>query len=88
MKPTERRGNPNLATQNKEAKPQLRPGSQVCQCAYCDLYFTGIKPFDRHLKGKGTGDVSCRTVKEMEAIGMNTNSNGVWMYGLPLKAKA
>jgi hypothetical protein len=48
----------------------------------CNLFFTGIAPFDRHLIGFTD---RCRTPEQMREIGMVTNEHGVWMYGLSLE---
>lgn len=70
---------------DREIKAELRPGSRTAQCATCEAFFSGIAPFDRHLLGKGTGDVTCLTADGMRAIGMTQNTYKVWQYGLPLK---
>lgn len=60
------------------SKPVLRPGSPVCQCSMCNLFFAGPDVFDRHLLGFHD---KCRTPEQMRAKGMLTNAHGVWMRG-------
>lgn len=67
-----------------DAKPELRVGGQTCECAGCGLFFTGVKPFDRHQLDDDNG-VICRTETQMLAIGMVANKHGVWSYGIPKK---
>ena len=79
-------------TQAREArdftpKPELKVGGRTCQCGDCGLFFTGLQPFDRHLKNRGTAHVTCRTEKEMQAIGMLPNKHGTWQYGQSLKER-
>lgn len=93
IKPAQRteatKGNPNLATVDKAVRPELRPGSRTCQCPTCDLYFTGLQPFDRHLVSDEDGRIlRCLSVDEMHSIGMVRNRHGVWQYGQSLKAQA
>lgn len=73
---------PDPRTLDTAVKPALKVGSSVCQCALCNLFFTGVAPFDRHLLGFTD---KCRTPKQMRAIGMVTNKHGVWMYGKDLQ---
>lgn len=66
-------------------RAELRPGTRTAQCATCSAFFTGVKPFDRHMVGAEDGDLECLDEDGMKAIGMRQNKYGVWQYGLPLK---
>ncbi len=78
-----------LKSVSKAAKPQLRPGSQVCQCAYCERYFTGVKAFDRHLVRAARGaTVECLTESRMRSTGMLQNEHGVWQSGTTSRQRA
>jgi len=76
----------NLRGGDKPAKKELRAGSPVCQCADCEEYFGGIGAFDMHLIGMGSPKAPrCRTPRQMEAAGLHTNANGVWIQGFGKK---
>jgi hypothetical protein len=66
---------------DRSVKAELRVGSPTCQCSMCDLFFTGISPFDKHQTEAG----GCRTPDQMRAIGMVTNEHGVWQKGVSAK---
>ena len=70
---------------DNDAKAELKVGGRTCQCGDCGEFFTGESSFTRHLMALGTDHVGCRTPKAMLAIGMQRNSNGVWMFGVPKK---
>ncbi len=73
----------NLIDVDKSVKAELKIGGRACQCAECGLFFTGVKPFDRHQiwAGEGKrGNVVCLTPTEMLAAGMGRNIHGVWQY--------
>ena len=72
--------NPNLRDVDKTVKAELRVGSNVCQCAECGAFFTGVRPFDLHLAGTPERR-KCHSPEKMRALGMVQNSNGVWMTG-------
>jgi hypothetical protein len=76
-----RMGNPGLKKVDASPRPRLRVGSSVSQCPTCALFFTGVKPFDRHLLGSGSANPRCMTETEMRAIGMKQNAYGTWQYG-------
>ncbi len=59
------------------ARPILKVGGRVCECTQCGLFFAGVGPFDRHLVGWG-----CRTLEQMQAVGMAANVHGVWQMGV------
>jgi hypothetical protein len=62
------------------AKKQLRVGSNVCECSDCGEFFTGVKPFDKHLTyHPGTNRApDCKTRAQMLGGGLQPNINGVW----------
>jgi hypothetical protein len=65
-----------------DVKPELRVGGRTCQCAECELFFTGVYPFDLHLATEDDNqDLRCLTPDEMRALGMTTNKHGVWQRG-------
>ena len=61
------------------AKAELKPGTNTAQCSLCQLYFTGVRPFDEHqIWNSDWTEVRCLTPKEMLAGGMTVNVHGVY----------
>jgi hypothetical protein len=59
------------------ARPPLRPGSPVAECAACGKRFTRVYAFDRHRVGD-PDQRRCLTPAEMRERGMGQNARGEW----------
>jgi hypothetical protein len=70
----------DISSTDKAVKAELRPGSNICQCADCEAFFTGVGPFDIHLGGTPEKR-RCYSPDKMRALGMTQNVNGVWQRG-------
>lgn len=62
--------------------PELRPGTNHCQCGGCGLYFQTVKAFDRHRIGVGLNR-GCLPQSEMAANSLHRDAQG--FYRLPVK---
>ena len=62
--------------------PTLRPGSAMCECPTCGLFFSGTTGFDFHRYGPYDGERQCMTPVELEAKGY-IERNGVWGRNVP-----
>ena len=59
--------------------PNLRHGSNLCQCGACGEYFNSVGVFDKHRIGPHTGSRSCKTISDMVGAGWSKSSTGFWM---------
>lgn len=60
----------------------MRLTGQRNQCPSCLLYFRSNASFDKHRTGEFGKNRRCRTVEEMQAIGMAQNAGGWWVTAL------
>jgi hypothetical protein len=58
--------------------PQLRPGSERCQCGECHQFFSTTRNFDKHRVGPYDGVRRCLTAAEMVSKKGLVLVNGVW----------
>jgi hypothetical protein len=62
--------------------PQLRPGSNQCECGECGQFFNTVNTFDMHRTGDySDGTRRCLTGDEMRARGWRVNPHGFWIRG-------
>ncbi|WP_186118298.1 hypothetical protein [Burkholderia gladioli] len=58
------------------------------QCQGCKQFFNSTAAFDKHRMGAFGIDRRCRSVEEMEAVGMCKNAAGFWITAAnPMFAK-
>lgn len=63
--------------------PELRPGSERCECCECGMFFSGTTGFDDHRTGSYSKDTRrCRTAEEIKARGY-IEVGGVWKRDVP-----
>lgn len=59
--------------------PELRPGSSMCQCGGCGLFFSRTSTFDAHRVGRHEPlERRCLTPIEMHWLKGMINRRGVW----------
>jgi len=58
--------------------PKLPPGTRLCRCSVCRLYFNSVKPFDMHRVGPWE-QRRCLSEDEMRELGMTLNRKGYWI---------
>jgi hypothetical protein len=58
--------------------PQLRPGSERCQCGECHQFFSTTRNFDKHRVGPYDGVRCCLSPAEIANKKGLVLVNGVW----------
>lgn len=58
--------------------PELKVGSNFCECTGCGEFFFTVSSFDKHFaRGRG-GNVKCLKPEEMVKLNMEKDKNGYW----------
>lgn len=66
------------ATDNSRA-PKLRPGSSVCLCRSCGVYFQSVRAFEAHRVGPWDKR-RCLTTPRMAERGLVLDPKGFWRW--------
>jgi hypothetical protein len=70
-----------------DEKEELRDGPMGLrgdrnQCRGCMQYFNSTFAFDKHRTGRYGKERRCRTIEEMQSLGMIINASGFWVSGV------
>lgn len=58
---------------------KLRPGSSLCGCRACGLYFQSVRAFDAHRVGPWA-ERRCLTTPRMSGRGLELDPRGFWRF--------